>query len=226
MRRLSLGKWLLLLGQLLLVPALLLFVCEGALLNSGAQARLHETLKSDAATGLSPDDVLRASETLLDYLRGARPDIELRAEVYGARQAVFNEKEKAHMKDVRALFDAGRALRLGLLISGISLCALGLALNPRARMLLPACLFWLLLLLLTGLYFAADFERAFLRFHELLFQNQLWILNPETDLMIRLYPEEFFSAVAVDAGCKTGGALLALTALGVVSRRFSKKHGL
>jgi len=36
------------------------------------------------------------------------------------------------------------------------------------------------------------FSAAFIRFHELFFSNDLWILNPATDKLIVLYPEQFF----------------------------------
>ena len=32
----------------------------------------------------------------------------------------------------------------------------------------------------------------FLKFHEISFNNNLWLLNPETDNLIKLFPLEFF----------------------------------
>ena len=37
-----------------------------------------------------------------------------------------------------------------------------------------------------------DFSEAFVRFHEMAFSNDLWILDPRTDYLIMLYPEGFW----------------------------------
>ena len=44
---------------------------------------------------------------------------------------------------------------------------------------------------------SAQFNEAFIRFHELLFTNDLWLLNPETDMMIRMLPQKIFFEIFV-----------------------------
>ena len=39
---------------------------------------------------------------------------------------------------------------------------------------------------------SSDFDKYFIRFHEIFFDNDLWMLNPETDKLIRLVPIGFF----------------------------------
>ena len=73
---------------------------------------------------------------------------------------------------------------------------------------------------------AAAIDGLFRRFHGLLFTNDLWLLNPKTDLMIRMLPEQFFQAVAVHAAgwMLAGQALLtALWALPIVLTRGSAR---
>ena len=36
------------------------------------------------------------------------------------------------------------------------------------------------------------FSESFIYFHKLFFNNDLWLLDYKTDLMIRILPEEFF----------------------------------
>ena len=60
-------------------------------------------------------------------------------------------------------------------------------------------LFWLALLSSACVWAAIDFDGLFRLFHSLLFNNDLWLLNPKTDLMIRMLPEAFFVALAVRA---------------------------
>jgi len=48
-----------------------------------------------------------------------------------------------------------------------------------------------------GFFAFLDFNRAFTIFHELLFTNDLWLLNPETDIMIQMLPLDFFMGIGL-----------------------------
>ena len=45
-----------------------------------------------------------------------------------------------------------------------------------------------------------DFNRLFILFHRIAFTNDLWLLNPRTDLLIRLMPIGFFISYAALIG--------------------------
>ena len=47
---------------------------------------------------------------------------------------------------------------------------------------------------------AIDFNSLFILFHKVAFTNDLWLLNPQTDLLIRLMPIEFFISYAAIIG--------------------------
>ena len=62
----------------------------------------------------------------------------------------------------------------------------------------------------TGLFFllsagiagiiSTDFSKYFVVFHQIFFDNDLWILNPATDLLINIVPEPFFMDTAIRIG--------------------------
>ena len=52
-------------------------------------------------------------------------------------------------------------------------------------------------LILLGIWILADFTGFWTTFHQLFFTNDLWLLNPATDLMINLFPEAFFSHLVI-----------------------------
>ena len=52
------------------------------------------------------------------------------------------------------------------------------------------------------------FSRVFIAFHHLAFSNDLWLLDPATDAMIRMLPEEFFAGMALQG--TVSAALFAL----------------
>ena len=59
-----------------------------------------------------------------------------------------------------------------------------------------------------------DFNSLFVLFHRIAFTNDLWLLNPRTDMLIRLMPTGFFVSYAAIIG---GLWLLGMVVLLVVS---------
>ncbi len=203
------------LGMLLLVPALLLFSFERSALDRGFHQRLYDGLGSAQAAGVDEGTLSEIGDMLVDYLSGARADLDMTASVNGIEQPVFNEREISHMADVKGLFDLERRVKGVLAVLGLALLAVGLIGRGWARRLLRAGVigqvFWLALIAFVAVWASIDFDGLFRRFHGLLFTNDLWLLNPKTDLMIRMLPEQFFANVAARSAVwmLAGQALLA-----------------
>ena len=47
-----------------------------------------------------------------------------------------------------------------------------------------------------------DFTAVFVKFHEIFFTNDLWLLNPQTDILIRMMPQLLFERAAKDVAAK------------------------
>ena len=58
-------------------------------------------------------------------------------------------------------------------------------------------LFFVGMCLTLALLAYTNFTKYFTLFHKIFFDNDLWILNPKTDMLINLLPEGFFSDMAV-----------------------------
>ena len=63
-----------------------------------------------------------------------------------------------------------------------------------------------------SLAFIGDFTQGFTAFHHIFFDNDLWILDPRTDLLINIVPEPFFVDTAARIGLLFGGSVLILFA--------------
>jgi integral membrane protein (TIGR01906 family) len=221
-----------LLGMLLLVPALLLLAFEWSVLDRGFHQQLYNELGSARAAGVDEGTLSQIGDMLMDYLNGARGDLTMTATVNGAVQPVFNEREIAHMADVKGLFDLERRVKAVFAGLGLALLAAGLIGPGWAKRLkragLTGQIFWLALIAFAAIWAAIDFDGLFRRFHGILFTNDLWLLNPQTDLMIRMLPEQFFAMVAARAAvwmlaCQA--LLFALWALPVAAaRRMNRKE--
>ena len=180
--------------------ALMLLLILTALHAVGTDDGLYYRLQTDAGilpeTGISDGDLQALDAALAGYLAGdeaalADPDGGVMAlEVFGAPQPAFNEREMTHLEDCYGLFALLRKVR-GRLIPWAVLLIVGGAylLRDRRRTRRVAWLSPLILLVPLGafaIWAAIDFDGAFTFFHRLLFSNDLWLLYPRTDLLIRI----------------------------------------
>lgn len=196
------------LGFLLLVPALLLLALEQVTADLSLYERLYRQYDIPVQAGVEETQLMEVTAGLVDYIYGGREALDMEAVVFGRAQRAFNEREQAHMVDVRQLFQLASMLCRVLLIAGAALLALGL-LWPKpggARELRTGSLFsvgcWLAILGGLALLAGFNFQAAFWQFHQLFFRNDLWLLNPATDLMIRMFPEPFFFEMVKQIGLR------------------------
>lgn len=161
------------------------------------------------------EDLLEVTEEMMAYLRGRREDLHVPTIVNGTPREFFNEREIAHMEDVQGLFLKALLLRRICLITVI-LCFLFLITQCRqsVRTVLPRAicagtgLFFALTALLAGII-STNFTKYFVLFHKIFFDNDLWILDPRTDLLINIVPEPFF----VDTAARIAMVFAGMTAL-------------
>ena len=79
--------------------------------------------------------------------------------------------------------------------------------------------------LILGLIMSTDFTRYFTIFHQIFFDNDLWILNPATDLLINIVPEPFFMDTALYIGLVFGIFLLIVLVVSTVyCRKYRRCH--
>ena len=74
-----------------------------------------------------------------------------------------------------------------------------------------------------GIAVARDFNAVFTLFHEIFFDNDLWIFDPATDYMIRMLPEGLFFDFVIRIGWMflLGAGILLLLSL-AAKRRWKK----
>ncbi len=137
-----------------------------------------------------------AVSTITDYLTGAADECQFTFSMDGVTYAAFRTKEQVHMADCRALFFlCRRVATVAALFSG---ALLGLLLPvPGALRCFRKWLRWVVGLLISGgAVVALCFTDAFVLFHRMVFVNDLWLLNPQTNLLVRLMPTAFFQQYA------------------------------
>lgn len=176
------------------------------------------------------DDLLDVTHEMMAYLRGKRADLHVPTIVAGAPREFFNAREIAHMEDVRGLFLAGLALRricLGVIAAAILLLTV---LKAEVKRVLPGMvcigtvLFFITIAVLAAII-STDFTKYFIMFHKIFFRNDLWMLDPRTDLLINIVPEPFFVDTAARIALVFAGSVAATFACCVTWLRHLNKHG-
>ena len=70
-----------------------------------------------------------------------------------------------------------------------------------------------------GIAISMNFSKCFTIFHEIFFDNDLWLFDARTDYMIRMLPEGFFFDMVIRIGSFFAGLLLVLLVVAEVVRR-------
>lgn len=160
--------------------------------------REYEKLNIAQSTGMSDEELIRVTEELLNYLRDERDDLVITAVIDGESRPVFNEREIAHMVDVKDLFLGGVNLRIiSAVCFAVSLLLLYLLAKKDLWGYLAHSFLWVFgVVFLFGIVLFVlmykDFTPVWDQFHYIFFTNDLWQLDPRTDILIRIVPEQFF----------------------------------
>ncbi len=178
-----------------------------------------KTLHSREKVRLSSEDFERVKQSIMAYVNLKSEQLSVTVTIDGQKMDFFNEKERAHMVDVLKLFKLNRAVQW----SSLAILGILLSLNAlkwHSKALLRDGFLWAAFYLIGFLAWLLwlsrhDFTQVFIQFHEIFFTNQLWLLDPDTDRMIVLLEEAFFSGMAIRIGLYALGMGLISTCIGV-----------
>jgi len=167
-----------------------------------------------AWTGFSEADLRSATDSILSDLVFGPPDFDVA--VGGA--PVLEERERAHMRDVRGVF-------IGFFVVAIVLAAVALAVavmrrpdqRPRTwRGIHAGAIGLVATLLVAGIVAFVAFDALFEVFHRLLFAGGSYAFDPSTERLVQLFPFRFWQETAIAVGAV---AILAALIVAAVARR-------
>lgn len=144
----------------------------------------------DQATGKNQDELDVISKDTALYLETGRDRL---------LEKHFNEKEIAHMRDVFKLYELNSKVTSISIAFIVVTLVLNIVLKNKQNINRKTFFYILGIIILSiifALFVSADFNKYFIKFHEIFFDNDLWLLNPETDLMIQMMPLNFFIGMA------------------------------
>lgn len=136
----------------------------------------------------------------------------------------MSKNGKIHFEEVKIIFVAVEIIFILSMITS----ALGLVLKIRKKQikhLKYAAISSVLLPVIIGLFIAVSFDKFFVLFHKLFFNNDYWIFSAETDPIITMLPSDFFMhcAIMILAIILLGAVIYLLTYI-LLKRRFESKN--
>lgn len=174
---------------------------------------------------MSMEDTMYVTQEMMAYLRGERENLSVMTTVGDKEQDFFNEQDRFHMGEVREMFLGGLALRRYAAVLAV-VCLLILMISKADLLRILSRSYQIVLgvlaaaLLILGIAVARDFNAVFTLFHEIFFDNDLWLFDPATDYIIRMLPEGLF----FDFVLRIGGLFVAgLVVLLIVTIVFGRK---
>lgn len=179
------------------------------------------------STGIKMDDLSDITDKLIAYLKDDRDDLHIKKDINGAKEEVFGERELLHMKDVKELFVMGHIIRnISLLV--VILAIIALIIKDKkviGKTLITSSIISFILIIILFLLMNTDFDKYFTHFHEIFFTNDLWLLNPDTDVLIQMLPLEFFYSIATKISSLFIIELIVVIIIGLISNRTYKLLG-
>ena len=156
-----------------------------------------ESLDLPRSTNLTTEEIKEAYNEMMDYCLGIRPD-------FSAGVLEFSESGASHFADVRALFFVDFAI-IGICVIALSVIAI---LIKKRKLTLHrfrgrSAPFWSVASIasisaIIGIACAIDFHSVFVLFHKIFFIGKTnWAFYPDTDPIILLLPNKFFSNCAI-----------------------------
>lgn len=192
------NKWICAFAGFLFLTAVLLEVIDSCCFSHSFYVQEYAKNNTAAVIGMSEETLMETTDELLDYLKDKRDDLVVYGEVNGKNREIFDQREKRHMVDVKNLYQT--AMKVKLIAFAVSIAVIAVCVLRRKALLFE----WLrdsfryggLLLAVFVIFIliwaVADFNGFWIQFHYLLFDNELFFLDPNTEILINMVPETFF----------------------------------
>lgn len=190
---------------IILAWAVILFTVAAAVCGIAGNGGLlaSEMLRNapPEVTGLPEKEYEAVGRMTADYLSG-RTDVfqHTFSDENGTIYQCFQPHEAEHMADCRKLIRLAEILRLVFWLLGMMIVIAGILMPKRRKGIARGVIIGLVsagavgtVLLIWGVI---DFDGLFTAFHRIAFTNDGWLLDPRTDLLIRLMPTELFIRLA------------------------------
>ena len=183
----------------------------------------------DHRTGITDRELQSAAKQIRDYFNNDSEWLDVRIMGHGGEEySLYVEREILHMKDVKGLMKLVFAVELyaSIIVLTIVVGLLTL-LGKESWAILGSTVRWsaacsLIVIATVGLLATVAFDQMFWAFHVISFANDLWLLDPQRDFLLMMFPQGFFFDTTLSIALLTATEFILLErSLTILRRRFS-----
>ena len=171
-------------------------------------ALAQDRAEAAAWTGYTSAELRAATDSILGDLVVGPPDFDVAV----AGEPVLNDRERGHMRDVRAVFGGfALAALASVLVLVVAAARSGASAWRAAR---RGAVGLAVGIVAVGVIGIVAFERAFEVFHQLFFASGSYTFDPRTERLVQLFPQRFWFETSIAVGVV---ALLLAAAVAMVA---------
>lgn len=217
------------LGFIFLITSLFMISIEVTAYDIDFYRAQFEKLDRAEVIGIEFEELMIVTDGLIDYLKDDRAALDMKADFDGELRQVFNEREISHMVDVKNLFILAGKIKWAGLAGAALLLIISLSITSReSTRRLSKSFIWAFIIFAgitsgAAYYAVTDFSSFWTNFHHIFFTNDLWLLDPSTDVLIMMVPEEFFFATVIRIVITFAAAVIVLLTSAILTLVLKKK---
>ena len=222
--------------------ALLLIYCLFVYLLSSVAGKATQTSLMEAKFNLYADEQITGLEqsaypslalSITGFLQGSLDSPQQTVKRVGVQTEAFSQREIAHLADIRGLLKSVQVMRYAA-VALVGLAFLAYITVRKAypslfkairleRSLISGLLAFFALIIAMVIWGLIDFYGLFTAAHHVVFRNDLWLLDPQKDLLLQLMPLELFVSYGLDL-LRENAFLLLILPLAAFGLRGTAKH--
>ena len=182
------------------------------------------------STNLTESQLSEVATQIRDYFNSDEELLDVRVVINGAVWPLFNEREIIHMRDVKELLHAAYRVQEGTFLFLFTFCMVGFLIMgnefaERIRMLfLIGTVFIYVAIGVIGLVSLVGFNLLFRWFHEISFNNDFWLLDPQTSFLVHLFPQGFWLESTLLLGMATLAESSGIVALIILTEWWQRRR--
>ncbi len=165
------------------------------------------------------------ADVFIAYFNEDIDEFQMTADVDGTERLLYNEREQLHMADVKLLVERGNMVTaICFLVSlGVYLTLLFKQKKKLLRHFIKSgIILYYGTLAFLGISMILNFKDAFRIFHELVFNNDLWLLNAQKDYLLMLMPQPLYVDMLIYSFIISA---IGIISLGAVTWKITKEKG-
>lgn len=201
------------------VLVIIYFAFFGAVMNDSFLADINLEIGIHEKLEMSEEDLIAVAESMVYYTKGEVDTLQVRVTMGGVERDFYNERELLHIEDVRDLVREVRIFIIGcgvvFVIGTVALfCSKDSA--KLAKGFLISLGIVVALAAVIGLLAVEDINAVINGFHYLFFDNDLWKMNSQRDMVVWLFTQDMYGSAIARIGIWLAALLVPFTALSVV----------